>query len=79
MSRLFGTDGLRGLANVDPVSPEIALALGRAAVEILASGHSGDKPVDKPIVVVGRDTRLSGTMLERRPWWLDCARPARMS
>ncbi|ETX07138.1 MAG: hypothetical protein ETSY2_12940 [Candidatus Entotheonella gemina] len=58
MTRLFGTDGIRGLANVDPVSPEIALALGRAAVEVLA-------PADgKPTVVVGRDTRLSGTMLE---------------
>jgi phosphoglucosamine mutase len=60
MPRLFGTDGLRGLANVDPVSPEIALALGRAAVEVLAPAP-GD---DKPVVVVGRDTRLSGTMLE---------------
>lgn len=58
MTRLFGTDGIRDLANVDPVSPEMALALGRAAVEILA-------PTDrKPLVVVGRDTRLSGTMLE---------------
>jgi phosphoglucosamine mutase len=60
MTRLFGTDGVRGLANVDPVSPEIALALGRAALEVLAP-----TPHDcKPVVVVGRDTRLSGTMLE---------------
>ncbi|ETX00149.1 MAG: phosphoglucosamine mutase [Candidatus Entotheonella factor] len=58
MTRLFGTDGIRGLANVDPVSPEVALSLGRAAVEVLA-------PEDrKPLVVVGRDTRLSGSMLE---------------
>ncbi len=60
MTRLFGTDGIRGLANVDPVSPEIALALGRAAVEVLAPSPCGGKPA----VVVGRDTRLSGTMLE---------------
>jgi phosphoglucosamine mutase len=60
MTRLFGTDGIRGLANVDPVSPEIVLSLGRAAVEVLAPVHHDRKPV----VVVGRDTRLSGTMLE---------------
>jgi phosphoglucosamine mutase len=60
MTRLFGTDGIRGLANVDTVSPEIARALGRAAVEVLAPAH----PDGKPVVVVGRDTRLSGTMLE---------------
>jgi len=60
MTRLFGTDGIRGLANVDPVSPEIALALGRAAVAVLAPVHHDPKPT----VVVGRDTRLSGTMLE---------------
>jgi phosphoglucosamine mutase len=60
MTRLFGTDGIRGLANVDPVSPEIALAVGRAAVAVLAPAHHDRKPT----VVVGRDTRLSGTMLE---------------
>jgi phosphoglucosamine mutase len=60
MTRLFGTDGIRGLANVDPVSPEIALALGRATVVVLAPVHHDRKPT----VVVGRDTRLSGTMLE---------------
>lgn len=60
-ARLFGTDGIRGLANVDPVSPELALALGRAAVEVLAPTHDDRR---KPLVVVGRDTRLSGTMLE---------------
>ncbi len=60
-ARLFGTDGIRGLANVDPVSPELALSLGRAAVEVLAPTHHDHR---KPMVVVGRDTRLSGTMLE---------------
>src|SRR5687767_6137484 len=60
MSRLFGTDGIRGLANVDPVSPEIALALGRAAVAVLAPVHHDRQPT----AVVGRDTRLPGTMLE---------------
>jgi len=55
MSRLFGTDGIRGVANKD-LTPELALRLGRAAGHVLGGpGHS---------VVVGRDTRRSGRMLE---------------
>ena len=55
MSRLFGTDGIRGVANLD-LTPEIALRLGRAAGHVLGGpGHS---------VVIGRDTRRSGRMLE---------------
>jgi phosphoglucosamine mutase len=49
----FGTDGVRGLAN-DTLTPEVALAVGRAAVTL-----SGGRPV-----LIGRDTRRSGTMLE---------------
>lgn len=55
MSRLFGTDGVRGVANVD-VTPELALALTSAAV--------GELGGSRPLVVVGRDTRPSGEMLE---------------
>jgi len=55
MSRLFGTDGIRGVANKD-LTPELALRLGRAAGHVL--GGSGHR------VVVGRDTRRSGRMLE---------------
>ncbi len=58
MSRLFGTDGVRGVANAD-LTPELAFAIGRAGATVLA--HSSDR--HRP-VVVGRDTRLSGTMLE---------------
>ncbi|MGH2811590.1 MAG: phosphoglucosamine mutase, partial [Actinomycetota bacterium] len=54
MPRLFGTDGVRGVANRD-LTPDLALALGRAAGSILAPGGE---------VVVGRDTRVSGPMLE---------------
>ncbi|MGH2471158.1 MAG: phosphoglucosamine mutase [Candidatus Limnocylindria bacterium] len=55
MTRLFGTDGIRGVANLD-LTPELALRLGRAAGHVLGGpGHS---------VVVGRDTRRSGRMLE---------------
>ena len=54
-ARLFGTDGIRGVANLD-LTPELALRLGRAAGHVLGGpGHS---------VVVGRDTRRSGRMLE---------------
>jgi phosphoglucosamine mutase len=55
MPRLFGTDGVRGVANRD-LTPDLALALGRAAGLVLAS--------DAREVVIGRDTRLSGPMLE---------------
>jgi len=36
MARIFGTDGVRGLANMAPMSPEVVMALGRAAVHVLA-------------------------------------------
>jgi phosphoglucosamine mutase len=57
MNRLFGTDGVRGVAN-DFLTPELAFALGRAGGFVLAS-HGAKRPV-----LVGRDTRLSGPMLE---------------
>src|SRR5579875_904809 len=58
MGRYFGTDGVRGVANRD-LTPELAFAIGRAAAAVIAHAQ----PIDKPIVV-GRDTRLSGPMLE---------------
>jgi phosphoglucosamine mutase len=59
LSKLFGTDGIRGVANVD-LTPELALRIGRAAALALAKG--GDDK--RPQVVIGRDTRASGQMLE---------------
>ncbi len=56
--RIFGTDGVRGVANVD-LTPELAFAIGRAGAAVLTAGGDPNKPI-----VVGRDTRLSGTMLE---------------
>jgi phosphoglucosamine mutase len=53
---LFGTDGVRGVANRD-LTPELAFALGRAAAVILGGGT-------RPLIVVGRDTRPSGPMLQ---------------
>lgn len=57
MPRLFGTDGVRGVANVD-LKPELAFALGRAAAFVLTRGKA------KARILVGRDTRVSGEMLE---------------
>jgi phosphoglucosamine mutase len=56
---LFGTDGIRGVANVHPMTPELALALGRAVTFVAGRGQR-----HAPRVLVGKDTRLSGYMLE---------------
>ncbi|MFC8179136.1 phosphoglucosamine mutase [Rhodococcus sp. NPDC057297] len=58
MTRLFGTDGVRGLAN-DLLTPELALKVARAAAAVLAPSSPGTTPV----AVVGRDPRASGEML----------------
>jgi phosphoglucosamine mutase len=54
--KLFGTDGVRGVANTE-LTPALAMALGAAAARTLGRGHT-------PRFVVGRDTRISGTLLE---------------
>jgi len=56
---LFGTDGIRGVANVHPMTPELALALGRAVTFV-----AGRAQRHAPRILVGKDTRLSGYMLE---------------
>ncbi len=56
--KLFGTDGVRGTANVEPMTPETALKLAMAVGECF---HNG---AHKHLVVIGKDTRLSGYMLE---------------
>ncbi len=58
MRAYFGTDGVRGVAN-DDLTPELAFAIGRAGATVLSHEVERDRPV-----IVGRDTRLSGTMLE---------------
>ncbi|MEG1075133.1 MAG: phosphoglucosamine mutase, partial [Ruthenibacterium sp.] len=58
MGRLFGTDGIRGIANVD-LTAEFAMHIGRAAAEVLTEGRRR-----RPIVVIGKDTRISSDMLE---------------
>jgi len=57
--RLFGTDGIRGIANVEPMTVETAMRIGRGTA-YLFKGKSGHRPK----IVIGKDTRLSGYMLE---------------
>lgn len=56
--KLFGTDGIRGVANVDPMTGEMAMQLGRAIAHIFKEAKGRHQ------IVVGKDTRLSGYMLE---------------
>src|ERR1700688_282823 len=57
---LFGTDGIRGVANEHPMTPELALQLGRAVAFVAGRGKT-----HMPRIVLGKDTRLSGYMLEQ--------------
>lgn len=65
--KYFGTDGVRGKVGVPPITPEFALRLGYAAGEALAAharsiGHGREE--ERPTVLIGKDTRISGYMLE---------------
>ncbi len=78
--KLFGTDGVRGLANEFPMTGEIAMAIGRAVAYVLRSNTravlktsvpvglkplESSRPVRRAKIVVGKDTRLSGYMIEQ--------------
>jgi phosphoglucosamine mutase len=58
MKKLFGTDGIRGKANAYPMTAEMALRVGRAVATYFTTAGSGSK------IIIGKDTRLSGDMLE---------------
>ena len=58
MARLFGTDGIRGIANTE-LTPEFAMEIGKATVSVLTKGSSS-----KARILVGKDTRISSDMLE---------------
>ena len=62
--KIFGTDGVRGTANVEPVTAETALKLGRAAAHVFKNLESHARGHGKHKIVIGKDTRLSGYMLE---------------
>ena len=58
MSRLFGTDGIRGVANNEPMTAETALAIGRATAHVCKRHNNRHR------IVIGKDTRVSGYMIE---------------
>ncbi len=62
--RIFGTDGVRGRANIEPVTAETALKLGRAAAHVFKNLHGQARNRVRYRIVIGKDTRLSGYMLE---------------
>ena len=78
--RLFGTDGVRGLAN-GHLTAELALDLSVAAARVLAESGAfeGSAHAGRPLAVVGRDTRISGQFLESAvvagSCWGCCPRP----
>ncbi|UCH91933.1 MAG: phosphoglucosamine mutase [Nitrospirota bacterium] len=58
MGRLFGTDGIRGVANLEPMTSEMAMKIGRAAAHVFRKREGRHQ------IVIGKDTRISGYMLE---------------
>lgn len=59
--KYFGTDGVRGLVGVAPITPDFVMRLGYAAGKVLAQAESSS---GRPTVLIGKDTRISGYMLE---------------
>ena len=59
--KYFGTDGVRGLVGVAPITPDFVMRLGYAAGKVLAKVRAG---AARPTVLIGKDTRISGYMLE---------------
>src|SRR5207244_6505696 len=59
----FGTDGVRGRVGESPITPELVLRLGYAAGRVLAAESAG-RPGETPAVLIGKDTRISGYLLE---------------
>jgi phosphoglucosamine mutase len=62
--RFFGTDGIRGKVGEAPITPDFVLRLGYAAGKVLAGGDRWVGSGQRPTVLIGKDTRVSGYMLE---------------
>jgi len=62
--KYFGTDGIRGKVGVTPITPDFVLRLGYAAGRVLVGNDNLLSPNERPSVVIGKDTRVSGYMLE---------------
>ena len=60
--KYFGTDGIRGLVGVSPITPDFVMRLGYAAGKVLAK--TSNAASNRPTVLIGKDTRISGYMLE---------------
>ena len=60
VKKYFGTDGVRGEVGQFPITPDFVLKLGYAAGKVLVQHDGGQKPT----VIIGKDTRISGYMLE---------------
>jgi phosphoglucosamine mutase len=60
--KYFGTDGVRGLVGQSPITPDFVMRLGYAAGRVLAKGTTSSS--GRPVVLIGKDTRISGYMLE---------------
>lgn len=58
MDRLFGTDGIRGVANVSPMTTDVAMKVGLSTAHVFKNRHR------RPKIIIGKDTRLSGYMIE---------------
>ena len=59
MGKLFGTDGIRGVANEYPITCEMAVDMGRAVARLFSAGGTNSSKI-----VIGKDTRISGDMIE---------------
>lgn len=62
--KFFGTDGVRGRVGKAPITPEFVMHLGYAAGKVLANDRKGLAAEENPTVLIGKDTRISGYMLE---------------
>ena len=62
--KYFGTDGVRGRVGEDPITPAFMMQLGYAAGKVLVGEGKGHRSGDHPAVLIGKDTRISGYMLE---------------
>ncbi len=62
--KLFGTDGIRGTANKFPMTPDLAMKVGQALGYLLRRGTLKSK-AENLMVLIGKDTRLSGYMIEQ--------------
>lgn len=63
VTKMFGTDGIRGTANTEPMTPDLVMKVGQAIGHLL--NQSDSTKGDKRMVLIGKDTRLSGYMLEQ--------------